>query len=90
MTKFSKLDFCVPHNASLHINASSPIKVADQSPAEVYNSLKDKIQDVNSVESRKSKRSVTSRGNALSARLSREDPVTQEPSTTVYSRDSIV
>ncbi|XP_059174267.1 transmembrane protein 248-like isoform X3 [Physella acuta] len=90
LTKFSKLDFCVPHNASMHINASSPIKVADQSPAEVYNSLKDKIQDVDAVESRQSKRSVTNRASPVSATLSREDPVTQEPSTTVYSRDSIV
>ncbi|KAI8783198.1 transmembrane protein 248 [Biomphalaria glabrata] len=45
LSRVSHLSFCVPHNASMGNTTSVKLQVADQSPAEVYNSIKDKMQN---------------------------------------------
>lgn len=45
LTRVSHLAFCVPDNASLNNSTTSKMQVGDQSPADIYNSIKNKMKD---------------------------------------------
>ncbi|CAL1534678.1 unnamed protein product [Lymnaea stagnalis] len=45
LTRVSHLAFCVPHNTSLINSTTSKMQVGDQSPADIYNSIKNKMKD---------------------------------------------